>query len=313
MRFEVHADHSSTHPVITLKDTVNNCSCEVYAFGGLLNMFSIPVKGNVLNVIDGYTSPEDAIKNITKGFKSAKLSPFVCRLNKGKYSFNDTNYQIEKFFLGIHAIHGINYDAVFEVKDIFADEHQAFVSLHYHYSGIEKGYPFSYDINLKWKLEEGNKVTARSAIHHSNPHSIPYAEAWHPYFNLGTKVNECSLQFDSDKLLEFDETLIPTGKILQDERFIHASILKDTFLDNCFVLNKTEHPKCILSNDQLQLTVQPEASYPYLQVYTPEHRNSIAIENLSSPPDAFNNGIGLKLLEPHHVYDFATSYILKAL
>ena len=99
MRFEVHADHSSTHPVITLKDTVNNCSCEVYAFGGLLNMFSIPVKGNVLNVIDGYTSPEDAIKNITKGFKSAKLSPFVCRLNKGKYSFNDTNYQIEKFFL----------------------------------------------------------------------------------------------------------------------------------------------------------------------------------------------------------------------
>lgn len=313
MKFEVNVDTSSVHPIITLKDTVSKCEAEVYAFGGLLNAFKIPVKEKLFNVIDAFSSVEDAVKNITNGCKSARLSPFVCRMNKGKYSFENTDYKVEKFFIGIHAIHGVTFDAVYNVKDVFADEHQASVTLHYHYSGTDKGYPFPYDVTLKWKLESGNKVTVRSAVHHSNKQFIPYAEGWHPYFNLGTSVNQCRLQFDSDTQMEFDETLLPTGNRINDERFTHGALLNDTFLDNCFELNKTAHPKCVLSNDQLELTLQPASSYPYLQIYTPDHRNSIAIENLSSVPDSFNNGIGIKFLEPHHVYNFTTSYILKAI
>jgi len=312
MNFEVNVDASSVYPVITLKDTTTKCEAEVYAFGGLLNAFKIPVQGKSVNVIDAFSSPEDAAKNITNGCKSARLSPFVCRMNKGKYSFENIDYQIEKFFIGIHAIHGVTFDAVYEVKDVFADEHQASVTLHHHYPGTDKGYPFPYDVTLKWKLEKGNKVTVRSAVHHANKQSIPYAEGWHPYFNLGTDVNECTLQFDSDTQMEFDDTLLPTGNRLKDERFTQGALLNDTFLDNCFELNKTAHPKCVLINDLLELTLQPESSYPYLQIYTPDHRKSIAIENLSSIPDSFNNGIGIKYLEPHHVYNFTTSYILKA-
>jgi aldose 1-epimerase len=45
-----------------------------------------------------------------------------------------------------------------------------------------------------------------------------------------------------------------------------------------------------------------------LQIYTPEDRKSIAIENLSSAPDAFNNGMGLLVLEPGETKMFTTTY-----
>jgi aldose 1-epimerase len=51
-------------------------------------------------------------------------------------------------------------------------------------------------------------------------------------------------------------------------------------------------------------------NYPYLQVYTPDHRRSIAIENLSSPPDSFNNLMGLITLGPEDSATFHLQYKL---
>jgi aldose 1-epimerase len=62
--------------------------------------------------------------------------------------------------------------------------------------------------------------------------------------------------------------------------------------------------------NKIQLEIIPARSYPYLQIYTPPHRKSIAIENLSSAPDAFNNGMGLVTLAPGESADFTTTYKL---
>jgi aldose 1-epimerase len=45
-------------------------------------------------------------------------------------------------------------------------------------------------------------------------------------------------------------------------------------------------------------------NYPYLQLYTPPSRDALSIENLSAAPDAFNNGLGLTILEPGQKVDF---------
>jgi aldose 1-epimerase len=45
-----------------------------------------------------------------------------------------------------------------------------------------------------------------------------------------------------------------------------------------------------------------------MQFYTPDDRKKIAIENLSSAPDAFNNKMGLHVLEPQDTINFSTSY-----
>ena len=86
MNFEAIVTNEQQHPIITLKN--NNCSVDIYAFGGLLNAFYVITKNGVLNVVDGFSSVKDAILNITPGFKGGFLSPFTCRMNNGQYEYN---------------------------------------------------------------------------------------------------------------------------------------------------------------------------------------------------------------------------------
>jgi aldose 1-epimerase len=140
------------------------------------------------------------------------------------------------------------------------------------------------------------------------------ADGWHPYFTLGGKSNDWELSFHASKMLEFSERLIPTGETLQNKRFQSAEKIADGFLDNCFVLDGPNgKPACILSNPDngLSLLFFPGKFYPYLQIYTPAHRDSIAIENLSGAPDCFNNGLGLIVLAPGQSQTFTLGYQLR--
>src|SRR5689334_2857378 len=146
MPFSVRVDNDDLFPVIRLTDKSNNVEAEIYSFGAILNAFTIQTKKGKTNVVDGFTSPGDAKGSITKSFKSAKLSPFVCRLEKGEYIFSDKAYKIKKFYLGSAAIHGLLYDAPFTIKDHGADDNRAFVRLLYKYNNKEEGYPFAYSM-----------------------------------------------------------------------------------------------------------------------------------------------------------------------
>ena len=44
--------------------------------------------------------------------------------------------------------------------------------------------------------------------------------------------------------------------------------------------------------------LQMKCSINYLQLYTPDHRQSIAIEPMTAEPNAFNSGNGLSILNP---------------
>ncbi|MBA4198644.1 MAG: aldose 1-epimerase [Chitinophaga sp.] len=310
MRFNVSVTDNS---IISLVDTQNNCTAVIYSFGALLNEFSINKNGEQINIIDGFTSGEDAKTHVTKGFQSSKLSPFVCRMNNGEYVFNNQSYKIEKFYLPPHAIHGLLFDANFEIISTHANEHSASVGLRYLYQATDKGYPFNFEMLVNWKLEANNNLSVITTVFHHNKQAIPMADGWHPYFTLNNSIDDCTLQFDSTEQIEFDETLIPTGKKIKDERFINSSSLKGIELDNCFELANPGNSNCILKTKDLQLTIQPSAAYTYLQIYTPPHRKSIAIENLSAAPDCFNNKIGLLLLEPEKQVSFKTTYSIKVL
>lgn len=306
MSFSATINNKEKYPSILLKDEIKNCEVEIYSFGALLNSFSVALNGTIMNVVDGFPSSIDAEHNITNGFKSAKLSPFVCRMNKGEFSFDNENFKIEKFYLPPHAIHGLIYDAVYRIIATNVNENSASVTLAYEYNSNDKGYPFNYYSEVIWTLSAKNHLSVTTRVINKTAQSIPFADGWHPYFTLGTTVDECTLQFDSNTLIEFDETLIPTGNKKEDNRFEKASSLKNIFLDNCFELNK--NGGCVLENEKLKLSILPDATYPFLQVYTPPHRNSIAIENLSATPDAFNNEMGLLLIEPNKEYSFTTTY-----
>jgi len=312
MPFSILTEEQNNSIVIILKDENIKCEAEIYSFGAILNRFSIPVNNKAINVIDGFSSVADSKENITKGFKSTKLSPFVCRLTKGEYKFNGTPYKIDKFYIGDSAIHGLLFDQSFTIKDNGADDDKAFVVLSCQYTKKEEGFPFTFDMEVTYTLTPNNSLTLTTKVTNTGTTNMPLSDGWHPYFTLDTKVDELFVQFNSKRMIEFDDKLVPTGNYLPFNNFSEAKKLGDTFLDNCFELNETGAIVCTLKNKKngLQLNIIPASSYPYLQIYTPPHRDSIAIENLSSAPDAFNNRIGLIIAKPNEKYVFTTTYQL---
>lgn len=309
MAFEIIVEEALNYSIITLRNTKTKQEAEIFSFGALLNAFRFPFESSVINIVDAFSSPEDARQTITPFFRSAKLSPFVCRLKDGKYKFQDKEFKIEKYYLKENALHALLYDAIFEIKESRTDQESAAVVLHHHYDGSDNGYPFEYNIEVEWRLSEGNILSCKTTVSHTNEFAIPYADGWHPYFSLDTTIDECYLQFDSKQMLEFDEALIPTGNTVQDNRFSQKAYLKGILLDNCFVLDQSKsQPRAVFSSEKLRLTILPDSSYPYLQIYTPDDRKSIAIENLSGAPDCFNNGMGLKMIGSNEKVSFTTSY-----
>ena len=298
---------------IILKDEDSGTFAEIIPFcSAILHAFAVQKNGKEFNVIESYTSAEDFKEHVTsKGFLGTKLSPFVCRINKGKYHFAEKDYTIEKYYDGANALHGMLYDQDFIVTDTTSNADSASVSMKHEYRASDSGYPFHYDCIVTYQLEKENKLTVITEIINKDESLIPIQDGWHPYFTLQDKIDDLQLEFQSKEMVEFNSELIPTGNLLPYEEFGSLKKLGDTFFDNCFTLNFAEcQPMCVLRNHdkKIEVEIQPDQSYPYLQFYTPSHRNSIAIENISGAPDAFNNGMGFKTLSPGESATFKTAF-----
>jgi aldose 1-epimerase len=315
MAFETKIIGAGKEAIIKLADTSSNCTAEIFAFGAILNRFTLLHNGEEINVIDGFEDVREAPETITPAFKSAKLSPFVCRINEGKYEFANQPYELAKYSMGKNAIHGLVYDEVFKIAETSSEE-SARVKLQYQYDNTSHGYPFKFSCEVVYDLLPGNTLSVTSSIKNLDTKEIPVADGWHPYFTLVDSVNECEFMLKSNEMLEFDDELIPTGKYIPYKEFNELKKFGTTWFDNCFTVNFEEgQPSCIFRNPNKNIEVQihPSTSYPYLQFFTPDHRKSIAIENLSAAPDAFNNGIGLKVLAPQECASFNTKYVINPL
>jgi aldose 1-epimerase len=279
--------------------------------GALLHGFVIPLTNEKINIIDNYKDGGELADYLSFSYKGCKLSPFACRIPGGKWHLDQIPYEFGKKFRDGSAIHGLLYDKPFRITDEFTDDNMASVTLRYHYKADDKGYPFEYVCEIRYILQTNNVLQLETTITNLSNETIPLVDGWHPYFNLGGEVNNYILGFRSDTMLEFNEALVPTGQLLNDASFITPVLLGDREIDNCFVLDHEKGlPCCVVYNPQnkLKLTFFASDLYRYLQIFTPKHRRSIAIENLSGAPDAFNNGIGLLWLEPRRSTTFNVWY-----
>lgn len=311
--FSIHKKKESGFDKIILKnDVTNNYAAVLPACGAILHEFVVVENKEKINVIDGYDTFDEFKNHLEeKGFKGCKLSPFVCRMDHGKYTFGEKEYSVHKYFMGKHAIHGLLYDKAFSLVSETANAIEASVTMKYEYRAEDPGYPFNYDCIVTWQLQAENKLTVITECINKDEGLIPMQDGWHPYFTLGDTINDLDLEFQSKNMVEFNTELVPTGNLVDYTRFSGIKKLGDRFLDNCFILNTQEcQPLCVLRNSEKKIEVQffPDESYPYLQIYTPPHRKSIAIENLSGAPDGFNNEMGVVTLEPGQSALFKTSY-----
>lgn len=312
MSFSVTRITQNGLSLVRLQDKATNTIISILPeFGAILHGFEIPVEGEHLNIIDNYSSRENIEQDLAISYKSSKLSPFVCRLRDGKYRIDDEEFEITKKFTDGNAIHGLLYNKAFKIVDEFSDDNTAVVTLRYHYKRDDPGYPYDYVCEIRYTLLPQSTLQVETTVLNLDKLSIPLADGWHPYFQLGGRIDDYEFQASTETMIEFDEGLIPTGKLIHDPAFAAAVRIGSRQLDNCFVVQPIEQRPCaVLYNpgNGVYVSIFANSRYPYLQLYTPPHRKSMAIENLSAAPDCFNNGMGLVMLSPSRSQTFTVWY-----
>jgi aldose 1-epimerase len=299
--FKIKTDHLGGFLRFVLADTENGEYVSIIpGFGGNVNRIVLRKKNENYSILDGSRTDSELIRNVW--FKGAKLIPFPNRISNGQYSFTGKPYQLPINF-NRHAIHGFIYDKVLRVTNETSSANQASLELEYMYDAAIKGYPFKFQVILTYSLMGGKGFQYKTKITNLGDFPIPVGDGWHPYFKTKGKVDRLHIKIPAESRIEVDAQMIPTGNLIHED-YAGMFQIENKEFDTGFVLQKAGGKAITEFYDpelDLKICLWQETGkwkYNYLQVFIPPLRNSIAIEPMTCAADAFNNGIGLIILEP---------------
>jgi aldose 1-epimerase len=254
-----------------------------------------------LDVLDGYAVDEPA----TSG-RGQVLIPWPNRIRDGAYEFGGRRHQLELTEPArANAIHGLVRHAPWH-----ATESEASRVVMEHVLDQQPGYPFTLGLRIEYALSpEGVSVTTTATNLGSEP--CPYGCGAHPYLTAGTAtVDATILSVPAASVLVSDERGVPTGRVPVDGTafdFRRPAAVAETVLDHCFTdLARDEdgRARVRLSNPGGNgVLLWMDESYPYVMVFTGDplpdvDRRSLAVEPMTCPPNAFQTGEDVIVLEP---------------
>jgi len=230
-------------------------------------------------------------------YASSILFPFVNRIKDGKYTFDNSKYQLscnegDKN----NALHGLVYNKTFVCTKKVLTLNYASVTLQYKDNGKHLGFPFKFNIDLTYTLNEKGIILSVK-IANKDKKNFPFSIGWHPYF-YSKNLDNSTLNFSSNKKYVFDNQQIISGTT--DLNIEMPFQLKAVTLDDCYQLKTNE---IYFSTPEYRFNIESTSKENFLQLYTPEVRNVIAIEPMTGAADNFNNEIGLQTLQPNETYN----------
>ena len=251
--------------------------------------------------------------NTRDGLYAGKiLAPWPNRIKDGKYSFNKKDYQLPVNEVSKNnSLHGLVANCQWEV--IFQD--QSKVTLQYLLNQPDI-YPGKLQLQVTYEIiENGIEITVLSE--NVGELSAPYGVSIHTYLVAGALVknNELLLQLPSDQFLEVDaERLLPiklqpvTGSNFD---FISPKKISNLFIDHAFKYS-SDYPRSIslLNAEGQGAEVIFDDQSKWIQIHTADRdlqgdsRMTVAIEPMTCPPDTFNSGIDLIVLEPGKKHEY---------
>ena len=243
------------------------------------------------SLIDGYPSVEP---HHIAWYKSALLFPFPNRLRDGHYEFEGTKYQFPINETGNHnALHGFVCYEHFHLEKGDVTEAHASIQASYDYDGRLTYYPFPFRMEVVYRLDQ-NSLSTEVRIMNRGINSLPMGFGWHPYFRSAGKIDQATLRFPAGEQMELDDRQLPTGNFHYANDFESGRLLSGVELDTGYRMNTSDW-SVELADTAGQLTLVANGM-PYLQIYTPPGRDSIALEPMSCGIDVFNSGEGLSVL-----------------
>ncbi len=187
----------------------------------ITNLFVPDKNGNPVDVLLGYDTLDGWASG--SGSHNAVVGRFANRIAGGKFSLDGKLYKLD-VNNGPNCLHGgINrYEKMIWESEPVTHNGKA-DSLHFHRvsKDMEQGFPGNLTIDVYYTLTENNELVIEyEAVTDA---ATPINLTNHAYFNLaGTAVKDGKienvlahrLQLDCDEVLELNDVMIPTGKIL---------------------------------------------------------------------------------------------------
>ena len=291
---QIHIDDNLSF--VTLQHQNNSTLAKISLNeGGRLKELILNNK-TVLKEIEGF--------KYSKSYASSILFPFASRIENGKYTFNNKEYELDCNDSNKNALHGLIYNKTFKVVKVIENPNFSSVTINYKENQKIKGFPFKYSIALTYTLYE-DEIALSVTIRNIDKTSFPFTLGWHPYF-ITDALSKSILKFKSDQKIKFNNNLI-TQKVI-DEKTEKEFKIENKQFDDCFILN-TDTVEFITPNHQIEITTNQLENY--LQLYTPKDLPLIAIEPMTGISNSFNNKIGLQTLAPNQSHSVSWNVKLK--
>ena len=274
-----------------------NLNCSIYPnLGASIQKLN----SNGIEIIDGITNDKKGLELYKNKFNSSFLFPSPNRIADGKYSFNKVNYQLECNETSLNnSLHGHICNKSFNVTKTETSENLAIVTFSYKNNGTITGFPFSYQLDITYTFSKNN-LSLDFKVTNLDQQEFPFGLGWHPYFKV-KKLSSSTLNFDGNTKYFLNKQMIPQQEM--ELPFNTPLTLGETFLDDCFLINKPKTSfDCKEYKIEIDFTSETEKSF--LQVYTPNTRDCIAIEPMTCAPNSFNNKNGLLTLNPNETFDW---------
>ena len=263
----------------------------------LRGLYKIGAEGTRTEVITGYSGAKNKA-----GGQGDVLIPFPGRIAQGRYTFGSQSYQMDKNDKeGPNAIHGFLRQTLWQTEEASSEKITFAATVQ---PETHPGYPYALSVRVTYHLSQ-NGLQTSFTVENTGSAPAPVAAGFHPYFTAGSAlINTSTLQLPFSGYLEFDETLIPTGKILPVEGtpldFRQPRPLGETVLNTCYVQPKRDTDgrlRIRLSDTQTgkSVTVWMDSAFDYVVLYSgdplPEshRRRALAIEPMTCGADAFNH------------------------
>lgn len=250
---------------------------------------------------------------VRPAYRGVTLAPWPNRIVDGRYTLAGESHRtaLTEPDRG-HALHGLVAWQDFEPVD--GDTSSSRLGLR---TIIEPrdGYPWRVEVRVEFVLDDSGLVQRVTGTNLGQGEA-PWGTGPHPYLVAGAgRVDDWSLQLPADEVLEVDERLSPLAVVpvgADAARFDHRlpRRLGSIEIDHAFTgLSRGTDDLatvrvCTAEGDGVAMTFGPEC--PWVQIHTadlpdpshPGHRAGLAVEPMTCAPDAFNSGLGLRLLAP---------------
>lgn len=286
----------------------------------LRRYYLVDAAGRETEIVWGYSGGRQK-----KGGQGDVLIPFPGRIPDGRYTFDGQVFQLDRNDKeGPNAIHGFVRTVPWQTQRLAANYVNFEVRLDAEIYG-PKGYPFSLEVRVTYALGRRG-LTSSFDVHNVGRRPAPVGVGFHPYFTVGTGlVDEAEATFPCAGYLEFNDRLLPTGRILDvagtDWDFRRPRPVGSRRLNHCYV--RLERDAQGMATASLcrpaggrRIDIVMDRAFSAIVVYTGDAivdapRRALAIEPMTCATDAFNHpDWGLQRLAPGETFSgrYAITY-----